>query len=223
MAINSVTNTSTTTAAASAAASVAPAAQTDEAQSRFMKLLVAQMQNQDPLNPMDNAQMTSQIAQLQTVSGINQLNTTVQSLLSNYQSVQQLQSTSMLGRQVLVPGDALTVVNQKASVYFDLPQASDSTQVLVKDDSGKVLRTMNVGTQSAGIQTVQWDGKNDAGTQLADGSYKFEVQAQRNGVALDATKLSSGQVQSVSMGSSGARLNIPSLGSFAMADVKEVR
>ena len=88
MAINSVTTTPTTT---TAAASVAPAAQTDEAQSRFMKLLVAQMQNQDPLNPMDNAQMTSQIAQLQTVSGINQLNTTVQSLLSNYQSVQQLQ------------------------------------------------------------------------------------------------------------------------------------
>jgi len=220
MAINSVTNTSTTTAAAT---SVAPAAQTDEAQSRFMKLLVAQMQNQDPLNPMDNAQMTSQIAQLQTVSGINQLNTTVQSLLSNYQSVQQLQSTSMLGRQVLVPGDALSVINRNASVYFDLPQASDSTQVLVKDDSGKVLRTLNAGAQSAGIQTVQWDGKDDAGTQLADGSYKFDVQAQRNGVALDATKLSSGQVQSVSMGSNGARLNIPSLGSFAMADVKEVR
>jgi flagellar basal-body rod modification protein FlgD len=220
MAINSVTNTSTNTAAAT---SVAPAAQTDEAQSRFMKLLVAQMQNQDPLNPMDNAQMTSQIAQLQTVSGINQLNTTVQSLLSNYQSVQQLQSTSMLGRQVLVPGDALSVINRNASVYFDLPQASDSTQVLVKDDSGKVLRTLNAGAQSAGIQTVQWDGKDDAGTQLADGSYKFDVQAQRNGVALDATKLSSGQVQSVSMGSNGARLNIPSLGSFAMADVKEVR
>lgn len=220
MAINSVTNTSTPTAAT---ASVATAGQTDEAQTRFMKLLVAQMQNQDPLNPMDNAQMTSQIAQLQTVSGINQLNTTVQNLLANYQSVQQFQSTGMLGRQVLVGGDALTVDKGQASVYFDLPQASDATQIVVKDTVGNVVRTLNAGVQEAGIQTIKWDGKNDAGAQVADGTYKFQVQAQRNGVPLDATSLSSGQVQSVSMGSTGVRLNIPSLGSFAMTDVKEVR
>jgi flagellar basal-body rod modification protein FlgD len=220
MTINSVTNTSTTTAAS---ASVAAAGQTDEAQTRFMKLLVAQMQNQDPMNPMDNAQMTSQIAQLQTVSGINQLNTTVQNLLANYQSVQQFQSTGMLGRQVLVGGDALTVAKGQASVYFDLPQASDATQIVVKDTVGNVVRTLNVGVQEAGLQTIKWDGKNDAGTQVADGVYKFQVQAQRNGVPLEATSLSSGQVQSVSMGSTGVRLNIPSLGSFAMSDVKEVR
>jgi flagellar basal-body rod modification protein FlgD len=220
MTINSVSSATTSTSAAPA---VAAAGQTDEAQARFMKLLVAQMQNQDPMNPMDNAQMTSQIAQLQTVSGINQLNTTVQNLLSNYQSVQQFQSTGMLGRQVLVGGDTLAVEKGRASVYFDLPQASDSTQVLVKDSTGTVVRTLDVGAQAAGIQTIQWDGKNDAGKQLADGYFKFDVQAQRNGVGLDATKLSSGQVQSVSMGSTGVRLNIPSLGSFAMTDVKEVR
>ena len=221
MTVNTVSSVATPTTATTAAAT-APG-QTDEAQTRFMKLLVAQMKNQDPLNPMDNAQMTSQIAQLQTVSGINQLNATVQSLLTNYQSVQQLQSTSMLGRLVLVGSDALSLEKGQASVYFDLPQASDATQLLVKDSTGNVLRTLNLGAQKAGIQTMQWDGKNDSGAPLPEGQYKFEVQAQRNGTDIAVTPLSLGQVQSVSMGSTGVRLNIPSLGSYLMSDVKEVR
>jgi flagellar basal-body rod modification protein FlgD len=219
-AINSVSNTGATAVNTTAAV---VSSEVDEAQSRFMKLLVAQMQNQDPLNPMDNAQMTSQIAQLQTVSGINQLNATVQNLLSNYQSVQQFQSTGMLGRQVLLSGDGLTLDEGRASLYFDLPQSSDTTQVLVKDAAGDVVRTLDLGGQTAGIQEFAWDGKNDAGVQLPDGKFHFEVQALRNGVAFDAVELTSGVVQSVSMGTNGVRLDIPLLGSVSMTDVKQVR
>src|SRR5579871_653273 len=82
-----------------------------DAQNRFMTLLVTQMQNQDPLNPMDNSQMTSQLAQLSTVSGIDTMNTTLQSLISSYQQSQTLQATSMIGHGVLTAGNSLTLSN----------------------------------------------------------------------------------------------------------------
>src|SRR6266571_7724769 len=71
---------------------------------KFMTLLVTQLKNQDPLNPLDNAQITSQLAQLSTVTGVNNLNTTLESLKSSYQSSETLQATNMIGKGVLVPG-----------------------------------------------------------------------------------------------------------------------
>src|SRR5881398_3004206 len=80
---------------------------------KFMTLLVAQLQNQDPLNPMDNAQMTSQLAQLQTVTDVNKLNTTLESLKSSYQSSEAMQATSLIGHGVLVDGNKVTLASGK--------------------------------------------------------------------------------------------------------------
>ena len=80
---------------------------------RFLKLLVAQMQNQDPLNPMDNAQVTSQMAQINTVTGIEKLNTTVQGLSSQFMQLQALQGASLVGRDVIVAGNKLSVAGER--------------------------------------------------------------------------------------------------------------
>ncbi len=224
MAINSLTGTSSTTGTTTSSASTAASqASVDDAQSRFMKLLVTQMQNQDPMNPMDNAQLTTQIAQLNTVTGINQLNTTMQSMLAGVQSSQTLQATGLIGHSVLVPGSSTQLASGQSVMGFELSQAADAVQLTVRDSSGKVVRTQTLGSQSAGQHTASWDGKTDTGSTAADGSYRFEVQAASNGQQLTATTLTLGQVASVSLANGKVSLSIPAVGDVALADVRQVR
>jgi len=113
------------TVSSSLLASMNPAAAATQstaaaAQDTFMKLLVTQMKNQDPLNPLDNAQVTSQLAQLSTVTGIEKMNTTLQSLMGSYQSSQTLQAAGMIGHGVLVAGSSLNLTNGQAPFGIDL-------------------------------------------------------------------------------------------------------
>ena len=224
MAISSLTGTSSTsTATSSSAATAASQTSVDDAQSRFMKLLVTQMQNQDPMSPMDNAQLTTQIAQLNTVTGINQLNTTMQSMLTGVQSTQTLQATSLIGHSVLVPGTSTTLAQGKSVLGFELPQTADTVKLTVRDSNGTAVRTQTLGTQTAGQHSVSWDGTTDTGSTASDGSYSFEVQASSNGQQVTATTLTQGQVASVSIANGKVSLSIPAVGDVALADVRQVR
>ena len=94
-------------------------------QDRFLKLLVTQLKNQDPLNPMDNAQMTSQLAQMSTVSGIEKLNATLNSLVDSVGNSQSMQAADMIGKSVLVPGSQLALSNGVAYAGINLAAAAD--------------------------------------------------------------------------------------------------
>lgn len=195
---------------------------TQEAQDRFMKLLVTQMRNQDPLNPLDNAQVTSQLAQLSTVSGIDKLNTTLQALQSSYQTSQTLQATSMIGHGVLVPGSTIELADSKAIFGVEMPDAADKVKVTVRNAAGVAVRTFDLGSQSAGVVPLAWDGKTDGGTTAPDGAYKFEVSAVRGDENIAATPLSFGSVVSVTTGAAGVKLTLPGLGNVNFADVKQI-
>ncbi len=191
-------------------------------QDRFMKLLITQMKNQDPLNPMDNAQVTSQLAQLSTVSGIDKLNATMGTLKDSYQSSQALQATGLIGHGVLVPGSTTSLADGRAVLGMDLPGAADSVTVTIRDGSGNAVRKMELGPQAAGTLPLGWDGKTDKGAAAASGQYSFEVSATSAGSALKATTLSYDQVGSVSTGAGGTKLNLTGGGSAALADVREI-
>ena len=212
---SSATNTSTS--AASTAKNTAA-----ESQDRFLKLLVTQMKNQDPLNPMDNAQVTSQMAQLSTVSGIDKLNATLQALSSSMIASQSMQAASMIGHVVMVPGNGMDLVNGKGSAAIDLTQPADSVSVAISDASGNVVRNMQLGSQGSGAVPFQWDGLNDAGQLLADGSYQFNATAQLGGVKSTASTMSYGLVNSVMQGTQGATLNVGAIGEVSLASVKQI-
>lgn len=192
-------------------------------QDTFLKLLVTQMQNQDPLNPMDNSQMTSQIAQLNTVQGINQLNTTVAALQTQLQASQNLQSTSFIGRTVLAPGSSLSLTNGSAQMGVDLTSASDSTMIQIKDINGSVVRTFGIGAGVAGTNQITWDGTNDAGQTMPDGQYKFTVSASANNQQVQAATLAYSLVNSVSMSSTGVKLNTNDSGDVDVNSVRLVK
>lgn len=191
-------------------------------QDRFLKLLVAQMKNQDPLNPLDNAQVTSQLAQLSTVSGINKLGELVQSLSNSFSQTQSLQATSMIGRGILTEGSSIVLNKGTAIGGFELPSSADQVVLQVKDSKGNVIHATNLGAQNAGVSIFQWDGKRDDGTVAPDGVYRFEAQALQSGKAVAATRLTHGTVASVSLGGNDVQLNLLNLGAVNLAQVKQV-
>ena len=220
-AVNTVPTTSSTSA-------------TDDVQAdqdKFLKLLVTQLQNQDPLNPMDNSAMTSQLAQLSTVTGINKVNATLQSMQADQANAQSQTATNLIGKGVLVAGKGIQLSTSTAedgttsssSVFgIDLASAAQSVTISIQDSSGATVPTMSMTNPDVGTYPITWVGKTDSGTTAAAGNYTFSVKATSAGSTLtDATPLQLAAVASVSTGSGGVKLNT-SLGQFAMADVKEV-
>ncbi|WP_313704255.1 flagellar hook assembly protein FlgD [Massilia sp.] len=194
---------------------------------KFMTLLVTQLKNQDPLNPLDNAQVTSQLAQLQTVTGVNKLNETLETLKSSYQSSEALAATNLIGHGVLVEGSNLTLVKGQSVFGIDLATAADNVQVIVTDPkTGKDVATIEMGAMEAGATPLAWDGSSDAvdAATLADGGYTFRVVATRGGQPLtDVKGLSLDSVASVSTNSKdGVKINLAGKGAVTLDDIKQV-
>lgn len=190
-------------------------------ENRFLTLLVTQLKNQDPLNPMDNAEMTTQLAQISTVGGIETLNTTLQSLAASYAATQSMQATAMIGQGVLVPGSTLELKDGAAIAGTALDGAADKVIVSITDRDGVLVSRIDLGPQAAGAVSFQWDGETEQG-EAADGRYRFTVTATRGETTVNATPLSYGRVTAVAPGAAGATLSVGELGSFAFNDVKQV-
>jgi len=193
-----------------------------ETEDRFMKLLVAQMKNQDPLKPLDNAQLTSQLAQLSTVSGINKLNDTFAAFQASMQAGQSYQAANMIGHGVFVADSGIALSKSQGILGVELASAADTVNVTIRDAVGKAVRTMNLGAKQSGIVSLTWDGKTDSGAIAADGAYKFEVAASNAGTKVGATTLSFGEVVSVTTGTSGVKLNVPNIGAVSMSDIHQI-
>jgi flagellar basal-body rod modification protein FlgD len=193
-----------------------------EAQDRFMTMLVAQMQNQDPLNPLDNAQVTSQLAQLSTVTGVDKLNSTMEALMGSYQTSQSLQAASMIGHGVLTPGSGMELADKVALMGVELGQPVDKLEVTIYDITGKEVRKMNLGPQQPGTIPVSWDGKATDGTDSPSGQYTFKVDASLGNEKMAATSLQFGMVTSVTAGAQGVKLNVPGLGEVKFTDVRQI-
>jgi flagellar basal-body rod modification protein FlgD len=190
----------------------------DEAGSadRFLKLLVAQMQNQDPLNPMDNAQVTSQMAQINTVNGIEKLNTTVQGLSGQFVQMQALQGASLVGRDVIVPGKSLSVEDGVGQGGFELNSAADHVKVEILSPAGQVVDTLQLGAQGSGMHSFDWDAKDAA----ADAGLTFRVTATSGASVLPTTSLMRDRVNAVSTGGDSLTLELERSGSVAYSDIK---
>ena len=170
-----------------------------ESQDRFLKLLVAQLNNQDPMNPMDNAQMTTQMAQINTVTGIEQVNQSIKDLASQMSAMQSMSAAQMIGRDVLVEGDALSLDGAgNARGTFALSGAAETVKVEVLSAGGQLLDTQSLGARTAGQHDFGFTS-----TSLPEGA-RFRISASQSGAAVAATELSLGRVVSVSTDAANA-------------------
>ena len=195
---------------------------TDEAQDRFMTLLVTQMKNQDPLNPLDNAQVTSQLAQLSTVTGINKLNNTLETMMSNAQASQSLQASSLIGHDVLVSGSQIHFDGSAGYFGVELPASTDNLTVTISDSAGNPLRQISLGKQNEGIIPLSWDGYSDTGTRAASGDYKFTVSATTGGESATVNTLSLEKINSITSSATGVKLNLSNASAVTTNDLKQI-
>lgn len=168
-------------------------------QATFLKLLVTQLQNQDPTSPVDSSQMTSQLAQINTVSGIAQLNTSLTSLSTQLTAGQQTQAALLIGTNVLAPGNGVAVKGGAASPFgVSLTSDVSNLTITVKNSAGVVVNTINAGKQSAGTVPFNWTPTDAAGNALPDGAYTVSAQyTGTDGKNYAPTVLAAATVQSV--------------------------
>lgn len=188
------------------------------AQDRFLKLLVAQLNNQDPMNPMDNAEMTTQMAQINTVTGIQQVNETLKSLADQFSAMQVLQGSNMVGHNVLMDGNSLVPVDGTAVGAIDLGARADSVKVEVLSPSGQVIDTIDAGGLDAGRHYFSWDATNYQGT----GTPTFRVVAKLGDKAVSASTLSVDKVISVGMENGAMSLQLQDRGATPYDSIKAI-
>jgi flagellar basal-body rod modification protein FlgD len=195
---------------------------TAEMQDRFLKLLVTQMKNQDPLNPLDNAQVTTQLAQISTVTGVDKLNQTLISMSNAFLASQSLQASNLIGHSVLAGGNTMLLQNATAVGGVQLTESADQLAITIRRSTGELVKTLNLGAQDAGLHNFQWDGSTDAGGRASDGQYRIEATALRAGKKIAAETMGVGLVQSVSLGGGDVQLNTFGLGAIPLGQVKQI-
>lgn len=165
-----------------------------EQSDRFLKLLVTQMQNQDPLNPLDNAQVTSQMAQISTVSGLENLNTSLGGLSTQFGQLQALQAAALVGHDVAFEGNTLRVQGNKADAGFELKSGADKVVVEITTPGGTPVDRIEMSALQAGRHDINWEVPSAwTGTAL-----NFKVTATANGNPVESLALEHQRVTAVS-------------------------
>lgn len=208
MAITSVSNSNGSSPVTQPAGAVG---KTSLDQVDFLKLFVAQLKFQDPMEPMDNYQMASQMAQFSLVEGMNKMTDSLKNMETSQIAANNLQAASMVGKKVEVRGDGLTISEGRASEgYFQLEKPG-KVSINIFDAKGGLVRTLEMGSLDTTKQKLVWDGKNQAGTTLPDGQYTFRVAAlDEKNQSVNVTTTMTGKVEGVSFDSAGTLLKIGS-------------
>jgi flagellar basal-body rod modification protein FlgD len=186
--------TSTTASASAKTASAGPAlgATKESPKETFMKLLVAQLEHQNPLEPMDNTQFTQQLAQFTSLEQLQTMNSNLTALMSAQTTMNGLQAATLIGKEVQAQGATTHVQKSGAAAPINYSLAADSAKVQIDilDQAGKTVRTIEAGNQKAGAQKVTWNGKDLTGQALPEGDYTFVINATNkvgNPVTVEAT------------------------------------
>ena len=192
-------------------------------QADFLKLMTAQMQNQDPFDPVDNTQMVAQMAQFSSLAGISEMSTTLRSIAEKLGATSTSDALSYVGHSVLTEGTtAYARTTGGIAGAVELGAAASDVTISIADANGQVLKTMSLGQSNAGTISYDWDGKTAAGEDAGAGPFTVSVLAQNDGQTVPATGLVWAPVQSVSMASGSPVLALPGIGDVPVSAVRRV-
>lgn len=182
-----------------------------EIEDRFLALLIAQMRNQDPMNPLENSELTTQLAQINSASGIESINQKIGELLGQTDTNNPVASADVLGRDVLVKSDLLDITDPGSADAIggaSIPGLSPDVSVEIFGEDGAVIRRLSLGYQTAGVSTFAWDGLTDGGQTVDPGQYQFRVIAPGESGAVELTALSASRVLGVTRGEGSVGLQL---------------
>ncbi len=144
----------------------------------FMKLFVTQLQYQDPMKPMESAEMASQVAQFNMVDLMYKSNEAMERLVQADEARTGLSAVNLIGHKVQYEGNTILVSDSGVEPFgVILEEPASSSEIVIRDSSGNVVRSLDTNGFATGRHTVEWDGKDDNGNLVAPGSYSFTVAA----------------------------------------------
>lgn len=172
---------------------------TEGNQDMFFKLLITQLQNQDPTNPMDGTEFTAQLAQFSQLEKLDTMNSSLDYLQLYLASLNNAQAVDFIGKEITARGNGVELADDSsADLSYSLAKDAHSVTIDIYDKDGQLVRSLALGSQNAGDQTVNWDGNDGNGNHAGAGVYTFTITANdANGGVIDATTLLTGVVDSV--------------------------
>jgi len=190
----------------------------------FMELMIAQLKNQNPLEPQDNGQFISQLAQFSSLKEMQSLSGSVDDVVSQFRSTQALQASAMVGRSVLAPSNmGVLGASGEISGNVEVPATTSGLRVSIENSAGERVRQMDLGTQPAGVAGFDWDGKDGNGNSLPPGPYRIVAEASYPDGQQQLGTMVSANVDSVSLGQGGSvTLNLAGMGSIALSEVQQI-
>jgi len=194
-------------------------------QDDFLELMTAQLKFQDPLEPMENGDFLAQMAQFSTVSGINDLNDAFNSMSTAFQSNQALQASTMVGRDVLIPGDRSRLgENDPLVAAVELDQPARQVVVNITDANGQLVQRLDYGLQPAGMMDIRWDGQMADGSRAAPGLYTVSAEVHQGDGISSGTLFTQARVESVTLGQAGQdlTLTVSDLGDIPMSQIRKI-
>ncbi len=221
--VNGVSNTSTTSSSSTSQTNSNSIMGKDD----FMKMMIAQLQNQDPLNPMDSTQYAAQLAQFSTLEQLQNLNTTMtQAVNANSQLTQSVNNTlvaTLIGKDVKLSGNTLVLSGQSnINLGYNLPLDAQNVQVKIYNSSGGLVRTITDCPNVEGDNKLSWDLTDDNGNKLANGNYTFDVSATNyNGSSMTTTQYKIGSIDGVKFTDNGTVILVDGA-EYNIGDISEV-
>ena len=199
----------------------APTEEQDLGKDAFLQLMIAQLQNQDPLSPAKNEDFIAQLAQFSSVEGIQNINNSMEELASSFRSSQALQASSLVGRQVQVSTDTATLsAVGPVRGTIDLDTSSANIKLYIEGPDGQIVKTEELGTQERGAIDFAWDGTDESGLRVADGAYRVYASCLVDGEIADLPVAIGANVNSVTVGQNNSMvLNIEGVGAVPLSEV----
>lgn len=222
---SAVTSATTSSTNASSSFGLTTAADKALGKNDFLKLLVAQMKNQDPLKPQDNTQFVAELAQFSNLEQTQGINSRLDLLAIQSRGQSNAQVSSLIGQQATVKGSMVTTPGNGAAVpiNFTLAQSSDKTTVTVSNSTGKVIQTFQVGARKAGLTTIQWDGRDSTGVLQPQGSYNVTVNATAtNGANISVDQNTTSVVKGISYDTGYAVLQLANGATAPVSDLVKI-
>ncbi|MFK8077115.1 MAG: flagellar hook assembly protein FlgD [Granulosicoccus sp.] len=197
----------------------------DLGQDEFLKLMMAQLEHQDPMKPMDNGEFLGQMAQFSTVTGIEEMQTSIDNLTNTFVTSQTLESTQLVGQEVLIENSSMNLGETgSAGGSFEISSASGEVNLDISDSAGNVIRQISMGEFASGRHNFSWDGLNSTGTRAPQGNYTASISARQGEGFVSAVVLTPRVIDSVEFGSaSETSLNTTQGESISMAEIRQIR
>ncbi|WP_319469079.1 flagellar hook assembly protein FlgD [uncultured Pseudodesulfovibrio sp.] len=206
------------------AASNTPQHKSSMDQDSFLTILVAQLTHQDPLSPMEDQDMTGQLAQFSSLEQLTNINNNIKGLSTSMQQTDMLSAVSFIGKEVKAEGYKISMNEGNAStIYYGFGEPVSKIMMNIYDDDGAIVRTVELGSKEAGTYQYEWDGRNEAGTKLPDGTYGIGILGQdKDGKSVMIQTEISGRVDAVVNESGTQYLRLQDGRFISFANIKEV-